>query len=195
MFKVICIGDSLTTGYGISKEFTWFNLIKNKFNNTTFINKGLNGNLSTDILFRFYDDVLLENPSHCLILCGTNDFFFNHSSKEVFENITLMCLDCINNNITPLLLIPILTYEPVAIKLWDSSINYKSVNIKIEKLKVLLKNYCIKNNISIIDLNDNYVPYESHTKLDLYVDGVHPSILGHKFIYKTVFYNIYQLFN
>lgn len=195
MFKVICIGDSLTTGYGICRELTWFNLLENKFDNTDFINKGINGNRSTDMLFRFYDDVLLENPTHCLILCGTNDFFFNNSSKKVFENIICMCSDCINNNVTPLLLIPILTYEPMAIEEWDSYIDYKSVNIKIEELKTLLKIYCIENNITIIDLNTNYTYYKNHKEEDLYIDGIHPSSLGHKLIYKNIFYNIYQLLN
>lgn len=195
MFKVICIGDSLTTGYGICKELTWFNLLKNKFCNVDFINKGVNGNLSTDMLFRFYDDVLLEHPTHCFILCGTNDFFFNHSSKKVLENIIFMCSDCINNNVTPLLLIPILTCEYMAIKSWDSSIDYNSVNTKIEKLKILLKNYCMENNISIIDLNTNYASYKNNKKENLYIDGVHPSSLGHELIYKNIFYNIYQLIN
>lgn len=195
MFKVICIGDSLTTGYGICRELTWFNLLEKKFDNTDFINKGINGNRSTDMLFRFYDDVLLENPTHCLILCGTNDFFFNNSSKKVFENIIFMCSECINNNVTPILLIPILTYETMAIEAWDSYIDYKSVNVKIEELKTLLKTYCIENNITIIDLNTNYTYYKNYSEEDLYIDGVHPSSLGHKLIYKNIFYNIYQLLN
>ena len=30
--KIVCIGDSLTEGYGIEKEYCWVNLLRNGLN-------------------------------------------------------------------------------------------------------------------------------------------------------------------
>lgn len=52
-----------------------------------FVNKGIGGNTSTDILARFDEDVLPHNPSFVWIMAGTNDYWQDVSVATYKSNI------------------------------------------------------------------------------------------------------------
>ncbi|MDM0585184.1 SGNH/GDSL hydrolase family protein [Clostridium perfringens] len=127
--NIICIGDSLTFGYGVGQENSWVSLLNDEKNK--FINKGVNGDTSTGILSRIY---------------------------EILK---------------PIILSPPKIYGDLAIKRWDSSIDYEKCNSKLENYTRELNLFCEKNNLLFIDLNSN-LPFDSLN----YTDGLHLSIKG-----------------
>ncbi|MBF8984295.1 hypothetical protein IZY60_12175 [Lutibacter sp. B2] len=70
--KIVCIGDSLTYDYGVNREEAWINLIENRYD-VQILNKGINGDTTERMVSRFYMDIVRNNPSHAIIMGGSND--------------------------------------------------------------------------------------------------------------------------
>ncbi|MDK0535624.1 GDSL-type esterase/lipase family protein [Clostridium perfringens] len=169
--NIICIGDSLTFGYGVGQENSWVSLLNDEKNK--FINKGVNGDTSTGILSRIYEILKSSDSKICLIMCGSNDIIMNKSISSIIDNISLMTDDCNSLNIKPIILSPPKIYGDLAIKRWDSSIDYEKCNSKLENYTRELNLFCEKNNLLFIDLNSN-LPFDPLN----YTDGLHLSIKG-----------------
>ena len=56
--KIICIGDSLTEGYGVGRPENWVTLLNERSENDI-INKGISGDTTGGMLARFQKDVKL----------------------------------------------------------------------------------------------------------------------------------------
>ncbi|OPJ63038.1 GDSL-type esterase/lipase family protein [Clostridium oryzae] len=179
---LVCIGDSLTFGYGVNSENCWVSLLNNSID-LKIKNKGVNGNTTAAMLDRFYDDVILQKASHVIILGGTNDFILNLKEQYVLENIKLMCAEAIKNKITPILASPIPVERYLASKCWSSTLNYFDINKHLYSLSQSLRQLSIDKNLIMADLFSSYVSFSSNSSL--YTDGIHPNELGHKLIKDT----------
>ncbi|MPQ44191.1 GDSL-type esterase/lipase family protein [Clostridium tarantellae] len=177
--SLICIGDSLTAGYGISKKDCWVSKLNE--NNFNFINKGVNGDTSIGILSRFFSDVIANNPEKCIIMCGTNDIIMNKSVSTIIDNLNLMVKDLLSSKIVPIILSPPKIFKDLAIKYWSSNINYDLVNLKLNQLNEDLKIFCKKNNVLLISLFD-LIPLNSI----YYTDGIHLSYESNEVIYTKI---------
>lgn len=167
--NILCIGDSLTFGYGVGQENSWVSKI-NGLNFST-LNKGINGDTSTGILSRIYTSLTSSNPDICIIMCGSNDILMNKSIESIIENIDLMVKDCNSLNIKPVLMSPPKVFGELALKYWDSSLDYSNINLELEKFSKELKLYSSINNIKFIDVT-NSISFDSSN----YTDGLHLSI-------------------
>ena len=80
MNTVVCIGDSITYGrVGVS----YFEMLKSEFGGKyRFINSGINGNLSYDVLKRI-DEVTTMKPDVAILMVGTNDVWATYSEKTM----------------------------------------------------------------------------------------------------------------
>lgn len=184
--KFICIGDSLTTGFGINKEFSWFELLKLS-SNFKLINKGVNGDTTTGILSRYYKDVIINSPCYLFIMAGTNDFLLNRSLNSVEENLSLIIKEALENNIIPFIGIPPIIDESLAIKQWDSNINYSIVNNKLKSYRSYIITLCKKLNLKYIDFHSLFNDInKKHTGNSLYLDGIHPNKYTHKAIFEKI---------
>lgn len=182
--KIICLGDSLTFGYGVYKKDCWVSRLGS---NSTFsvINKGINGDTSSSLLMRYDRDLLSMKPELLILLIGTNDFFYGIETHKVFDNICFILNDTAQNRITPIVLCPPPVNSHMAESKWSSYIDYTDVNRNIHILSQLLNKFCKENSLSYINL---YEIFQNHqTNFDqLYLDGVHPTPLGHDLIYKQL---------
>jgi len=77
---MVCLGDSLTEGYGASKPFeadksnSYPAFLKKKVK-LTVVNAGISGDTAAGGLARVDKDVLASNPQVVIILLGANDLF------------------------------------------------------------------------------------------------------------------------
>ncbi|MCY6485205.1 GDSL-type esterase/lipase family protein [Clostridium aestuarii] len=175
--KIVCIGDSLTFGYGVNKNYRWTTLINNSLNNVELINKGANGDSTAGMLMRFHTEVVLNAPSNVIIMGGTNDFLINSCLNNVKENIKLMIKEATTYNIQPIIGIQIPIKPDIAKQLWVSNINYSLINEKLKEYRAWVINFSKENNIQYIDFYSAFI-YSENTA-DLYVDGIHPTSVGH----------------
>jgi len=79
---LICLGDSLTAGYGATTPFTEdesksYPMFLQKKANISVINAGVSGSTTAHGLVRVDSDFLFKNPDIIIILLGANDVFGN----------------------------------------------------------------------------------------------------------------------
>lgn len=167
MNKTVFIGDSITKGFPGSANFSWVNLVAEKLQ-LDFYNKGINGDTTAQMLNRFQRDVLQLNPSHVIIMGGTNDAYNATNIDSVIHNIYTMIQLAIQHHIVPIVGLPI-------------PCNDCSVEILLEQYREKLRQITFDSKISCIDFHHVMVePSSNHLKEAYYCDGVHPSQFGYK---------------
>ena len=96
-FDIIFFGDSLTFGYGVPKQNSWVYKLTQKFSFSS-LNKACNGDTTTSMLSRYYNDVLIHCPAKIFIMGGTNDLLLGRSVASIIDNLEIMIKDGININ-------------------------------------------------------------------------------------------------
>lgn len=178
--KIVCIGDSLTFGYGVSRDESWLHLI-NKTNSIEAINKGINGDTTAGMIFRFYEDVILNNPKYVFIMGGTNDFLMNCSVNYVQENIRELITEAKKEKLKVILGIqpPIISH--LANAYWQSGDNYDEINLKLNQYRSWASTFAKLNKITCIDFHKEFTHYLNKVNGEaLYIDGIHPTPKGHE---------------
>lgn len=184
--KIVCIGDSITFGYGVLKKDCWVTLIQDRFK-IEVINKGINGDTTAGMLSRSYMDVVNLNPSHVIIMGGCNDFMCDRNLNMVENNLEELLKESLSYNI-----IPIIGIEPpidsfLAKKKWSGDLNYNLINKIEEDYRIWIINFCNKSKINYIDFYKYFKEnLQSKNPRELYIDGIHPTSLGHKLMYDCI---------
>lgn len=176
---IIFLGDSLTYGYGVSKKDSWVYKVQTNINKTS-LNKGCNGDTSTGMLVRYYEDVISYSPNKIFIMCGSNDLLLGRTVKSIIENINLMIKDALDINAKVIMGIPPLIIGDIANELFSYSPFYDYAEKNLTILRAEIINLCTNYNLSYIDfysitLNNN----------DIYLDGIHLNSLGNDIMYKN----------
>lgn len=109
--RIVCLGDSLTYGYGVPRKDTWVALAAQ--GETEYHNKGVNGDTTGGMLARFSDDVLSFSPDAVLVMGGANDRFFSGSFAAAKANLMALCHRCCAHGVIPLVGIPIPLCPPI----------------------------------------------------------------------------------
>lgn len=178
--KLVCIGDSLTFGYGVPAKENWVSLIKEPLQMEV-LNKGANGDTTSGMLSRSYEDVIKNHPNYVIIIGGSNDFMSNRSLKIVTDNITLIVKDAVNYKIIPIIGIEPAVDKLMAEKKWDSTLNYNKINKLQENYRNWIISFCDENKFHYIDYYDCFREKLKDIGANrLFVDGLHPSTLGHE---------------
>ena len=96
--KVVFMGNSITDGWW-PKDSTFFI-------NNNFLDRGISGQTTSEMLVRFRQDVINLKPKAVVILAGINDIAHNNgviSLENVFGNIVSMAELARYNKITPII--------------------------------------------------------------------------------------------
>ena len=177
-FDIIFFGDSLTFGYGVSKQNSWAYKISHELYPSS-LNKACNGDTTTSMLSRYYNDVLTYTPSKIFIMCGTNDLLLGRSVISIVDNIELMIKDALNINSTLIIGIPPKIIGRMANELFSSSHLYDYAEKELLTLKNELIKLCNKYKLQYINFYDLTLNYD-----DIYLDGIHLTALGHELMFK-----------
>ena len=169
--RVVFMGNSITQG--------WSHFNPRFFRDNPFVNRGIGGQTSPQMLVRFRADVINLNPKAVVIMAGTNDIAGNTgliSIQNTAENIFSMAEIAIANNIT----VYICSTLPAIDFLWSSWLEPAS---KIVKLNTILKSYCKENGLTYVDYYAAMVDADGGLKVPEYTaanDLVHPNLEGYK---------------
>ena len=172
--RIVFIGNSITQG--------WKNFMPEMFDNQTFINRGISGQTSTEMLVRFRTDVINLKPKVVVILAGTNDIAGNtlfRGLEIVAGNISSMAELASQNNIKVILC----SVLPAADFPWRKG---KNPDIKIPLLNRLIKDYAQKKGFYYLDYYNLMNDGNNGLKKDYGNDGVHPNMNGYKLMQKMV---------
>jgi len=166
--RIVFMGNSITEGWNQHHpEF---------FENKSYINRGIGGQTTPQMLIRFKQDVVDLKPKVVVILAGTNDIAGNTGSstiKMIVDNISSMAEIAKTNNIKVI----IASVHPAFDYPWRKGLK---PNEKIPALNKLLKSYATKNKIVYLDyftvMNDG----KNGLKTAYTFDGVHPNKKGYQ---------------
>lgn len=180
----IFIGDSLTFGYGVNKNKSWVECYKSHSaennNDYKIINKGINGNTTTDMLNRFTEDVTNLKPFAIFIMGGTNDLLSNRSIDSIIDNIKLMIKEALTCTDRVIIGIPPRIIKEDAYRLFMPSLTYNYCEESLPKLREILIELCSKYKLKYIDFYDLT---SSINHKEYYIDGIHFNEDGHKLLF------------
>lgn len=166
--RIVFIGNSITEN--------WKKLDPEFFSNKSYINRGISGETTPQILNRFKADVIDLKPSVVVILAGINDIAENTGPitiKEISENIISMVVQANSNGIKIVLssVLPAIDFP------WRPELQPSK---KIVTLNEIIKNYADENGIIYLDYYSNMVDKHLGLKDKYTYDGVHPNKKGYQ---------------
>jgi lysophospholipase L1-like esterase len=167
--RVVFLGSSIF-------EF-WKQKDPEYFNKNAYIDRGISGQISPQLLIRFRQDVINLKPKAVIILAGSNDLAGNkgHVSNEtILNNIKNMVELAKKNHIKVILC----KYLPVYEYPWNK--NLKQVPEQIILLNKEIVAYAEENNFTILDYFSPLVDDRNGQKAEYTTDGVHPNLAGYK---------------
>ncbi|HEY7097347.1 MAG TPA: SGNH/GDSL hydrolase family protein [Terriglobales bacterium] len=168
--RVVFFGDSITDMWPLAEYFP----------GKHYVNRGISGQTTAQMLVRFRQDVIALQPKVVVILAGTNDIAGNTgpiSLEEIEANYTTMAeLARVHQiNVVFSSVLPVHNYTPESQELFaDRS------PAKIIELNRWLKNYCAANGLGYLDYFSSMVDDKGLLKRDLADDGLHPNKAGYK---------------
>ncbi|UWD47643.1 SGNH/GDSL hydrolase family protein [Clostridioides difficile] len=180
--KIVCLGDSLTYGFGVSRSNSWTNIVSQE-TRLEIINKGINGDTTSGMLVRFNEDVLKNSPDIVFIMGGTNDFIAGAGNEVINSNIMAMVHQAYAKNIIPIIGIPLKPDTQSVREDWSSFTDFNIVSKKLELYNYWIRKFSMTFNTDFVDFYSEYnksMEKEGYKKL--YFDGVHPTKEGHRII-------------
>ncbi|MBE0538968.1 MAG: SGNH/GDSL hydrolase family protein [Ignavibacterium sp.] len=166
--RIVFMGNSITEGWLITDPVF--------FEGKPYINRGISGQTTPQMLVRFRQDVVNLKPRIVVILAGTNDIAGNTgpSTLEMIEdNIASMVEIAKSNGIKVILCSVLPAYDYP----WKQGLNPAE---KIPALNKWIKDYSNKNEIIYVDFFTPMADERNGLKKDYSEDGVHPNLAGYK---------------
>lgn len=172
MNKIVCLGDSLTYGYGISDGRSWIDILSGDLKEYLFFNQGVCGDTTWDMKQRLVRDVLSYTPDALILLGGVNDILCHCAIDSIIDNIESILMGCRAKNIVSLLLLPVLISLNPGPAGWVNQRECRNIYNNIQELRIKLKEYAVKNNFPYLDLLAVYSSKENQDDFFL-PDGIH----------------------
>lgn len=170
--RIVCIGDSLTAGYGIQTNYRWSNLLSTDLN-IEVINSGISGDTTSGMLARFYEMAIKHKPNYIIITGGTNDIWLNLPNNIIIGNILAMTRYAKHHDIIPIIGIPTPFFNQGDFTDESPFIDVTSLSKRINSFQKILKQFALEDNQNFIDFTLNMNP-------ELFLkDGLHPNEKGH----------------
>jgi len=166
--RVVFFGDSITDIWKLDESFP----------GKHYINRGIGGQTTPQMLVRFRPDVIDLQPAVVVVLAGTNDIAGN-TGDETLEQIegdyaTMAELAKVHGiRLVFASVMPINNYNPRALSFF-----LQRSPEKILQLNAWLKKYCADNGLVYLDYFSAMVDGRGMLKAGLTEDGLHPNAAG-----------------
>ena len=173
--RIVFIGDSITEGWSdFSPEF---------FQQNNFVNRGISGQTTPQMLIRLKPDAVHLDPKMIVINGGTNDIAGNtgpSTPEMIIDNLCSMAEIAIKNNIDVALttILPVYKY-PGNDEVADPPKIISFINSALEE-------YCKKNSLIYVDYYSSMVDGKKGLKSEYGNDGVHPIKEGYEVMEKAI---------
>jgi lysophospholipase L1-like esterase len=168
--RVVFFGDSITDIWHLDQYFP----------GKPYINRGIGGQTTPQMLVRFRQDVVDLHPKVVVILAGTNDIAGNTgpiSNSDIEANFASMAELARVHGIRVVYssLLPVHNYT-------EKSKDFFAQRpmSRILALNTWLKDYCAQNSVVYLDYFPHMVDEKGLLRKDLADDGLHPNDAGYK---------------
>lgn len=165
--RIVFLGNSITE--------VWKSKDSSFFSNRPYLNRGIGGQTTAQMVARFQQDVIDLKPAVVVILAGINDIAENEGPialEDVYGNIVSMVELAVSNNIQ----VVVSSILPANYFPWRPALKPAE---KVIALNAMLQSYCKTHGIVYLDYYSKMVNDEKGLDKDLAEDGVHPTLAGY----------------
>jgi len=168
--RVVFFGDSITDIWHLDQYFP----------GKPYVNRGIGGQTTPQMLVRFRQDVIDLHPKVVVILAGTNDIAGNTGpmrNEDIEANLASMAELARVHGIRLVFssVLPVHNYTDKAKDFFA-----QRPQVRILELNTWLKDYCAKNGVEYLDYFSALVDDKGLLKKELADDGLHPNDAGYK---------------
>ena len=166
--RVVFMGDSITDIWKLDEYFP----------GKPYINRGISGQTTPQMLIRFRPDVIALKPSAVLILAGTNDIAGNTGpmTPEMIEYNYASMADLAKANGIKVIFASVLPIHDYG----NTKVSERRSPEQILELNEWLKSYCKARGHIYLDYFSKMVDDKGMLKAELANDGLHPNAEGYK---------------
>ncbi len=167
--RVVFLGDSITDGWPLNQYFP----------GRPYVNRGIGGQITSQMLGRMRADVLDLRPNVMVVLAGTNDIGRGISRGTIQDNLSMIADLAVAHGITPVFasILPISDYHK------ETDANYLRSAARppgtILELNKWLAEMCRKRGIVYLDYFSKTVDSNGYLQAELADDGLHPNSQGY----------------
>jgi lysophospholipase L1-like esterase len=166
--RIVFMGNSITAG--------WSNNMPDFFAGKPYVNRGISGQTTPQMLIRFRPDVVNLKPAGVVILAGINDIAGNtgpSTQKMIEDNLSSMVEIAKANGIRVVLSSVLPAYDFP----WKAGMQPAE---KVIALNTWIKNYAAANGCVYLDYFSPMVDERHGLKAEYTYDGVHPNLAGYQ---------------
>ena len=166
--RVVFMGDSITEGWH-------FDTPGGVFAAKPYVNRGISGQTTPQMVLRFHQDVIALQPKVVVILAGTNDIAGNTGPmtlEETEANLAAMAEMATANHIRVVLCSILPTYDYP----WEPGLTPAP---KIDALNAWIKTYAAEHKHVYVDYHSAMKDERDGLPATLSHDGVHPTQAGY----------------
>ena len=165
--RVVFMGNSITEG--------WLSIRPEFFKNKPYVNRGISGQTTPQMLIRFRQDVIHLKPSTVVLLAGINDIAENTgpSTIEMIANNIVSMAELAKVNHINVIICSVLPANKFP---WREGLKPAE---KVIKLNALLQSYSKKHKLAYVDYYSAMVNDSNGLKKELSEDGIHPNKNGY----------------
>ena len=185
--ELICLGDSLTFGYGVKISSRWTSLTAAQ-SGWKLTNMGISGDTSGGMMLRLNTQIMTRQAFSgfhadrpiVLIMGGCNDIFYSGSDISARANIGAMIHQLRATGSEPLIGIPMKICASGLSPEWSSVIDLDTIGDSFDKFFDWIEEYCKGFKVRYVDFRPDFTNPDGSVKEELYLDGLHPNEKGHE---------------
>ena len=166
--RVVFLGDSITDAWNLAEYFP----------GKPYINRGISGQTTPQMLIRMRPDVIALKPKAVVILAGTNDIAGNTGPMtiEMIEDNYASIAELARANSIKVVFASVLPIHDYG----KTKMSERRSPEQILQLNQWIKGYCEKNGLVHLDYFSKMVDDKGMLKVELANDGLHPNAEGYK---------------
>jgi lysophospholipase L1-like esterase len=168
--RVVFLGDSIFDNWRLNEYFP----------DNDFVNRGINGQYTGQMLNRMKSDVVDSRPAAVLILGGSFDLTRNIPLTTVEANLTALADLAEANNIRPMFgsVLPVSDYHKA-----DNPTYERTPGRPLGQIRALnewLQSFCVRRGYSYLNFFAGVVDAKGQLREDFSDDGLHPNGKGYR---------------
>ncbi len=168
--RVVFLGDSITDGWRLNEYFT----------GRDFVNRGIGGQTTLQMIARFRQDVAALNPKVVVVLGGTNDIAAGVPANQIEESLATLGDLAKAHGIRAAFasILPVSDYHKDADPHYEMTASHPPATISA--INNWLRAYCQSQGYFYIDYYAVMIDSSGHMQSDLSDDGLHPNAKGYR---------------
>lgn len=178
--KIICMGDSITYGYGLADlSQRWTDIVSARTGHIL-VNRGISGDTTGGMLARCQTQVFQDPPDAMMFLGGINDISILAQYRPVCANVTAIVRQAMAIGLPVIvgLLLPIVP-EVMAASGWNQEFDPSACLELSRQYTAWLQGFCAHKNLPVADFHSPFLRPDGTVRQELFQDGIHPTAEGH----------------